>query len=574
PAGLRAFDGICGAVLEPARVDSAGIVAAQERGPGLGRLLGYGYRAAGRGFVSSYVRRGLAGGAGEPGVRPAGGVGAGALPVSGQEDRRCAGGPAICVAYCGGRHRPDGPVCEEWLAGRAAGIVAGHQGGFHAGGYRRSPDLYRHPVRGAHCAACARRRGARTRRGRLQPGGKPVAGDTPCAAAHADAGDADGFRPGVRAGRGRVRVSGFHCRQPSHGFGNHAAAYHRETRAVRLCRGCRDRDRDAGVFLRAAAADQLAAGMAGAPRREAGMNTLMSAGPGLPDHLTEPRWVRGVVLALALGFLALFLLAPLAAVFAEAFKKGWELYLAAITEPDAWSAIKLTLWVAAVALPVNLVFGVAAAWAITKFQFRGKQFLITLIDLPFSVSPVVAGLVFVLLFGAQGWLGDWLQQHDLKSVYAVSGVVLATWFVTFPFIARELIPLMQAQGSEEEQAALTLGAGGWQIFWRVTLPNIKWGLLYGAILCNARAMGEFGAVSVVSGHIRGLTNTMTLHVEILYNEYQFSAAFAVASLLALLALVTLLIKNLVEWRSARPDMADAPLEAGAVPAPLARPAAA
>ena len=304
------------------------------------------------------------------------------------------------------------------------------------------------------------------------------------------------------------------------------------------------------------------------------MNTRMSAGPGLPDHLTEPRWVRGVVLALALGFLALFLLAPLAAVFAEAFKKGWELYLAAITEPDAWSAIKLTLWVAAVALPVNLVFGVAAAWAITKFQFRGKQFLITLIDLPFSVSPVVAGLVFVLLFGAQGWLGDWLQQHDLKIVYAVSGVVLATLFVTFPFIARELIPLMQAQGSEEEQAALTLGAGGWQIFWRVTLPNIKWGLLYGAILCNARAMGEFGAVSVVSGHIRGLTNTMTLHVEILYNEYQFSAAFAVASLLALLALVTLLIKNLVEWRSARPDMADAPLEAGAVPAPLARPAAA
>lgn len=304
------------------------------------------------------------------------------------------------------------------------------------------------------------------------------------------------------------------------------------------------------------------------------MSARMSAGPGLPDHLTEPRWVRGVVLALALGFLALFLLAPLVAVFAEAFKKGWELYLAAITEPDAWSAIRLTLWVAAVALPVNLVFGVAAAWAITKFQFRGKQFLITLIDLPFSVSPVVAGLVFVLLFGAQGWLGDWLQQHDIKIVYAVPGVVLATLFVTFPFIARELIPLMQAQGSEEEQAALTLGASGWQIFWRVTLPNIKWGLLYGAILCNARAMGEFGAVSVVSGHIRGLTNTMTLHVEILYNEYQFSAAFAVASLLALLALVTLLIKNLVEWRSARPAMAGAPVEAGAVPAPMVRPAAA
>jgi len=292
-----------------------------------------------------------------------------------------------------------------------------------------------------------------------------------------------------------------------------------------------------------------------------------------PDHLTEPRWVRGLLLALALGFLALFLLVPLAAVFAEAFKKGWELYLAAITEPDAWSAIQLTLWVAAISLPLNLVFGVAAAWAIAKFQFRGKQFLITLIDLPFSVSPVVAGLVFVLLFGAQGWLGPWLMEHDLKIVYAVPGVVLATLFVTFPFIARELIPLMQAQGSEEEQAALTLGASGWQIFWRVTLPNIKWGLLYGAILCNARAMGEFGAVSVVSGHVRGLTNTMTLHVEILYNEYQFSAAFAVASLLALLALVTLLVKNLIEWRSARPEPASAPMEAMAAPVPV-RPATA
>ena len=263
-----------------------------------------------------------------------------------------------------------------------------------------------------------------------------------------------------------------------------------------------------------------------------------------PAHLTEPRWVRGILLFLALGFLALFLLVPLAAVFVEAFRKGWQLYLDAIVEPDAWSAIKLTLLVAAIALPVNLVFGVAAAWAITKFQFRGKQFLITLIDLPFSVSPVVAGLVFVLLFGTQGWFGGWLQDNDIKIVYAVPGIILATLFVTFPFVARELIPLMQAQGSEEEQAALTLGASGWQIFWRVTLPNIKWGLLYGAILCNARAMGEFGAVSVVSGQIRGLTNTMTLHVEILYNEYQYSAAFAVASLLALLALVTLVAKNL------------------------------
>ncbi|MFY1900632.1 sulfate ABC transporter permease subunit CysW [Achromobacter xylosoxidans] len=270
-----------------------------------------------------------------------------------------------------------------------------------------------------------------------------------------------------------------------------------------------------------------------------------------PAHLTEPRWVRGILLFLALGFLALFLLVPLAAVFYEAFRKGWQLYLEAIVEPDALAAIRLTLVVAAIALPVNLVFGVAAAWAITKFQFRGKQFLITLIDLPFSVSPVVAGLVFVLLFGTQGWFGDWLQAHDLKIVYAVPGIILASLFVTFPFVARELIPLMQAQGSEEEQAALTLGASGWQIFWRVTLPNIKWGLLYGAILCNARAMGEFGAVSVVSGQIRGLTNTMTLHVEILYNEYQYSAAFAVASLLALLALVTLVAKNVIEWRNAR-----------------------
>ncbi|CUJ80999.1 Sulfate transport system permease protein CysW [Achromobacter sp. 2789STDY5608615] len=270
-----------------------------------------------------------------------------------------------------------------------------------------------------------------------------------------------------------------------------------------------------------------------------------------PAHLTESRWVRGILLFLALGFLALFLLVPLAAVFFEAFRKGWALYLEAIVEPDALAAIRLTLLVAAIALPVNLVFGVAAAWAITKFQFRGKQFLITLIDLPFSVSPVVAGLVFVLLFGTQGWFGGWLQDHDFKIVYAVPGIILASLFVTFPFVARELIPLMQAQGSEEEQAALTLGASGWQIFWRVTLPNIKWGLLYGAILCNARAMGEFGAVSVVSGQIRGLTNTMTLHVEILYNEYQYSAAFAVASLLALLALVTLVAKNVVEWRNAR-----------------------
>ncbi len=262
---------------------------------------------------------------------------------------------------------------------------------------------------------------------------------------------------------------------------------------------------------------------------------------------TEPRWVRCLLLAVALGFMFLFLVLPLAAVFAEALRKGASAYLDAFKEPDAWSAIRLTLITAAIAVPLNLVFGVAAAWAIAKYEFRGKAFLTTLVDLPFSVSPVVAGLIYVLVFGAHGWFGPWLAAHDIKIIFAVPGIVLATMFVTFPFIARELIPLMQAQGTEEEQAAIVLGATGWQTFWRVTLPNIKWGLIYGVILCNARAMGEFGAVSVVSGHIRGQTNTMPLHVEILYNEYQSVAAFAVASLLALLALVTLVIKSVVEW---------------------------
>jgi sulfate transport system permease protein len=242
---------------------------------------------------------------------------------------------------------------------------------------------------------------------------------------------------------------------------------------------------------------------------------------------------------------------PLIAVFVEAFRKGWDTYLAALIEPDALSAIKLTLIAAAIAVPLNLSFGVAAAWAITKFEFPGKQVLITLIDLPFSVSPVVAGLIYVLVFGAQGWFGSSLADNDIKIIFAVPGIVLATVFVTFPFVARELIPLMQAQGKEEEEAAVVLGANGWQTFWHVTLPNIKWGLLYGVILCNARAMGEFGAVSVVSGHIRGLTNTMPLHVEILYNEYQFAAAFAVASVLALLALVTLCIKTWIEHQAER-----------------------
>jgi sulfate transport system permease protein len=269
--------------------------------------------------------------------------------------------------------------------------------------------------------------------------------------------------------------------------------------------------------------------------------------------------VRWALIGTALGFLTLFLFVPLAAVFHEAFKKGVTVFLEALVEPDAWSAIKLTLTIAAIAVPANLIFGVAAAWAIAKFEFRGKQLLITLIDLPFSVSPVIAGLIYVLIFGAQGWLGPWLSEHEFKVIFAVPGIVLATIFVTFPFVARELIPLMQAQGTEEEEAALVLGASGWQTFRHITLPNIKWGLLYGVVLCNARAMGEFGAVSVVSGHIRGMTNTMPLHVEILYNEYNFAAAFAVASLLALLALVTLAAKSLIEWK-AREQQARATLE--------------
>ncbi len=264
--------------------------------------------------------------------------------------------------------------------------------------------------------------------------------------------------------------------------------------------------------------------------------------------VSEPLWVQVLLIAGALGFIVLFLVVPLASVFYEALSKGIGTYLEALYDPDARAAIRLTLIAAGVAVPLNLVFGVACAWLITKFEFRGKNFLLTLIDLPFAVSPVIAGMIYVLMFGAQGWFGDWLQEHNINIVFAVPGIILATIFVTFPFIARELIPLMQEQGTEEEEAALVLGASGWQTFWHVTLPNIKWGLLYGLILCNARAMGEFGAVSVVSGHIRGETNTIPLHVEILYNEYNFAAAFAVASVLAMLAIVTLVAKSVVEWR--------------------------
>ncbi len=282
--------------------------------------------------------------------------------------------------------------------------------------------------------------------------------------------------------------------------------------------------------------------MAGAVSR------LSVTGAGRPRSLSEPTWVKGLLIGAALAYLALFLLVPLVAVFAEALAKGLRVYGAAIVEPEALAAIRLTLLTAAVAVPANLVFGLAAAWAVTKFQFPGRNLLVTLIDLPFAVSPVISGLIFVLLFGAHGVIGPWLQAHDLKLIFAVPGIVLATVFVTFPFVARELIPVMQATGTDQEEAALVLGANGWRTFWHVTLPSVKWGLLYGVILCNARAMGEFGAVSVVSGHIRGLTNTMPLHIEILYNEYNFTAAFAVASLLAFLALVTLAAKTYVEHR--------------------------
>jgi len=285
------------------------------------------------------------------------------------------------------------------------------------------------------------------------------------------------------------------------------------------------------------------------------MASITLPNPGMPvasravRATTEQSWVRWSLILVAVTFLGVFLFLPLAIVFSSALQKGFSVYVAALREPDAMAAIKLTLISAGISVPLNMIFGIAAAWAVGKFEFVGKSLLVTLIDLPFSVSPVVSGLIYVLIVGLQGLLGPWLAAHDVKIIFAVPGIVLATMFVTFPFVARELIPLVEAQGTEEEEAALTLGASGWQPFWRVTLPNIKWGLLYGVILCNARAMGEFGAVSVVSGHIRGRTNTMPLHIEILYNEYQFAPAFAVASLLALLALATLLAKTIVEWKA-------------------------
>jgi sulfate transport system permease protein len=279
-----------------------------------------------------------------------------------------------------------------------------------------------------------------------------------------------------------------------------------------------------------------------------GHSTALSHGGKQRQAANDPLWIRVLLISISLGFIGLFLVLPLAVVFVESLRNGLAAYLQAFHDPAAWEAIKLTLIASAISLPLNLVFGVAAAWAIAKFEFFGKSFLISLIDLPFAVSPVISGLIYILMFGMQGWLGPWLAEHNIKIIFAVPGIVLATIFVTFPFVAHELIPLMQEQGSDEEQAAISLGANGWQTFWRVTLPNIKWAVLYGVILCNARAMGEFGAVSVVSGHIRGKTNTLPLHVEILYNEYNVVAAFAMASLLAFLGLVTLALKTLLEWK--------------------------
>lgn len=292
--------------------------------------------------------------------------------------------------------------------------------------------------------------------------------------------------------------------------------------------------------------------MAGTPR------TAVAIGRPIRAAITEPPAVRALFIGTSLLFLSAFLFVPLVAIFYEALKGGWQAYAVGIFDPAGWAALKLTLLVAAISVPLNLVFGLAASWAIGKFEFVGRNLLLTFIDLPFAVSPVISGLVYVLLYGAHGWFGPYLRSHDIQIIFAVPGIVLATIFVTFPFVAREVIPLMQEQGTDEEEAAMTLGAGGLQTFWRVTLPNVKWALLYGVILCNARAIGEFGAVSVVSGHIRGKTNTLPLHIEILYNEYLFSAAFATASLLALLALVTLAAKSAVEWRTSKECLTQEP----------------
>ena len=362
-----------------------------------------------------------------------------------------------------------------------------------------------------------------------------------------------GFCPCV----GGIRQCGVHLGEHADEDRDHITADHYEARAIRLCGSDGDRDGHACSFLPAATGRQRLAVVGAAreePERDGRMNTqrLSSVRNGQsPTATVDPDWLRYLLIGTTCLLIGLLLALPLSIVFAEAFRHGMRAYYDSFCDAAAWQAIKLTLICTAISLPLNTLFGLAAAWAIAKFEFRGKSLLITLIDLPFAVSPVISGLVFVLLFGLHGWLGHWLSAHDLKIIFALPGIVLATVFVTFPFVVRELIPLMQEQGSDEEQAAVSLGARGWQTFWRVTIPNIKWALLYGVILCNARAMGEFGAVSVVSGHIRGKTNTIPLHMEILYNEYNVAAAFAMASLLALLGVVTLAAKSYLEWKVQR-----------------------
>src|SRR5882724_7395834 len=548
-ARIRPLLGLHAALPGPDRPGSALGRLHQGFRPGLGRLLARGHRAAGGGDVPPDVRRRAAGRRHQRPLRSAGRVGAGPLSLSGQAPGGRARRSAVRPPHRGGRDRADRRLFAQRLDRTPAG-AARHPGRLHTAGRDRGAHLHRPAVRGAHGPARAPGPRQRVGGGRCQPGRLPLA-DLPARDRAAPCSRPDHrLRPGLRPRRWRVRLGHLHRRQRADGVRDHPAPDHHQAGAVRL-RGCsRHRGGDAGRVVPALDADQRPA-TPRAARGNPGSLTMATATLDAPVVTSEHPAIRWLLTGVALAFLGLFLVVPLAAVFAFALRKGIEVYLASIAEPDALAAVRLTLLIAAVTVPLNMAFGIAAAWAVARFEFRGKRVLVALIDLPFSVSPVVAGLIYMLIFGAQGWLGPWLNEHGVKVVFAVPGMVLATVFVTFPFVARELIPLLQAQGSEEEEAARILGASGWQTFWRVTLPNIKWGLLYGVILCNARAMGEFGAVSVVSGHIRGQTNTLPLHVEILYNEYNFAAAFAVASLLALLALVTLALKTAVEWRVAR-----------------------
>src|SRR5581483_10333963 len=540
----------------PDRADPARRRVLQGRGARARGTLEHVVGAARARIARAYVRIGADRRMRECRVRPAGRVGVRALRISRQALVRLDHRPALRASDRGRRHRADVALRRQRLD-RPVPRAARDQGCLYAARHHRRDDVHRAAVRGAHGRARLAGGGERARGSCGIPRRKPLANRVARDPAGRGARVAHGLRARARARGGRIRLDHLHRRQHPDGVGDRAAAHHHQARGVRLRGRHRDRGGDARDLLHAVAGDQRAAGLR-APEESVSVDHSLLDPPKLPFEpliernavITEQPWVRWLLTALALVFLSAFLLLPLVSLFVEALRGGVHAYFAAFKEPDALAAIKLTLLTAAIAVPLNLVFGICAAWAIAKFEFRGKQILITLIDLPFSVSPVVAGLIYVIIFGAQGWAGPWLAAHDIKIIFAVPGIVLATIFITFPFIARELIPLMQEQGQDDEQAALSLGASGWQTFWNITLPNIRWGLLYGVLLCNARAMGEFGAVSVVSGHIRGKTNTMPLHIEILYNEYAFSAAFAVASLLALLALLTLGLKALVEWRHA------------------------